>query len=94
MNKPATNVYPITSRFEYKIVNLTELIQALRIAYVAACKAMGLARKLKNKAANAKHRSRATSLKNKIYGELRKYDKGTLSIFESIAYRGVLINKF
>lgn len=102
MNKPAkTNVIPFntSNKFDYKIVSRTQLIIELRIAYVAACKAIGLVNKLKaSYPAQAKRKalqkSKVMSLKNKILGELKKFEKDGLSLFESVAYRGILINKF
>lgn len=99
--KFSSNVYEIktTVKADYKIVSLSDLIQALRVAYVAACKSVGLANKLKaSYPAQAKRKSlqksRTMSLKNKIAKELNYYDTNGLSLFESVAYRGVLINKF
>ena len=78
------------TKFDYKIVSIANLVSALRVAYVAACKALGLANKLKD----SKRRGQVMARLNKLRSELKKYDNGNLSIMESVAYRGLLINKF
>lgn len=82
------------TKLEYKIVSLTTLVQSLRVAYVRACNSLRTANKLKDKRLGKYGRSRAMSLIHKLRIELKKYDNGNLSIMESIAYRGVLVNKF
>lgn len=78
------------TKFDYKIVSLASLVPALRMAYVASCKALGLANKLKD----SKRKGQVMARLNRLRNELKKFDNDNLSIMESVAYRGLLINKF
>lgn len=68
-------------------ISIGQLIQSLRLAYVAACKALGLSNKL------GKSKSRVMAQMNRIRAELKRYEAQIANGFDVIAYKGCIINK-
>lgn len=64
------------------------IIQALKAAYVASCKGLKLANKLKS----AKDKSRIMSRMNRIRSELKKWEKLVADAFTSVKYDGLVIS--
>lgn len=76
-----------------KTINIQYLLLRLRKAYVAACKGLKLANKLKSKS----HKSRIMGRMNKIRAELRKYELMAINRPETgfilgYNYTGVIFN--
>lgn len=68
-------------------ISIGQLIQSLRLAYVAACKALGLSNKL------GKSKSRVMAQLNRIRAELKRYEAQTSNGFDMIAYKGCILSK-
>lgn len=62
------------------------IIQALKAAYVASCKGLKLANKLKS----AKDKSRIMSRMNRLRSELKKWEKLIADAFTSVKYDGLV----
>lgn len=58
------------------------VIAALRVAYIAAIRALKLANKLKNKESSRFHRSRIMSRLNRIRAELNKVEKAVVTVVQ------------
>ena len=71
-------------------ITIGQLIQSLRLAYVAACKALGLANKLKRAKGQ---RGRIMSHLNRIRAELKRYEAQVANGFDVIAYKGCILSR-
>jgi ParB-like chromosome segregation protein Spo0J len=56
------------------------IIDALRVAYISAIRALKLANRLKCKLASKKHRSRIMSRLNRIRAELSRVEKSAITV--------------
>ena len=68
-------------------ITIGQLIQSLRIAYVAACKALSLANKLKAS------KSRIMAQMNRIRAELKRYEAQIAMAFDVVPYGGCIVSK-
>lgn len=71
-------------------ISIGQLIQSLRLAYVAACKALGLCNKLKRAKGQ---RGRIMSHLNRIRAELKRYEAQIDHAFDMLAYKGCILSK-
>lgn len=70
---------------EKVFISISYLVRELRKAYIASCKALGLANKLK------RHRARVLARMNIIRKELNQFEKQIHKGF--VAYSGCISNK-
>lgn len=75
----------------HSYICLGELIHNLKLAYIASCKALALANKLKRK----EHKSRILGRMNQIRAELCKFESMASNggLFDCIKYTGVILGK-
>jgi hypothetical protein len=72
-------------------ITIGQLIQALKLAYIASCKALGLANKLKAS------KSRILGQMNRLRAELKKWEAKIVHGLDMVCYSGciaVKLNKF
>lgn len=76
---------------KHSFICLGELIHSLKVAYVASCKALALANKLKRK----EHKSRIMGRMNQIRAELSRFESMVSNgdLFDCIKYTGVILGK-
>lgn len=75
---------------KHSYICLGELIHNLKLAYVASCKALALANKLKHNG----HKSRILGRMNQIRAELSRFESmADGRLFDTIKYNGVILGK-
>lgn len=68
-----------------------KIISTLECAYVAGCKALRIANKLKNTTARNKHKGRVMGALSRIRSELKRLAKRNWPLFDTIAYDGAAL---